>query len=246
MTEFFKRKVIGVNYIAISDLMSFLNEFEKYNHGVAISDCEKGRKLIIGVSKTTKRVSIRNMVEHARVYSGTGIRSNDYPTSDVFHSDLYYVPYQGINYPKTTSLNKVREWAINNKLPYVFLHDNDHVWFSGFSDAMEKKIFCFFLSKSLLNMSYKDIKLSTQDWAEIKKGIYNHGWTLNRKQCTYKDGVLNYTLWGGVPRVSLFVTEERNDLSSVNTKLTISIDESNTRVTHQKANCPLKNDYGAL
>ncbi len=244
--KIFGRKVIGINYVAISDLMSFLNEFDRYNHGVAIAACEKGRKLISGVSQTTKHISIRDKIEHAKVYSGKGITSNDYPTSDVFHADFYYVPSQGLEYPKTSSMKKIREWAISNKLPYVFQHDNDHAWFSGFSDAMEKKIFCFFLSKALLNISYKDIKLSRKNWSNIKKGIYKHGWTLNRKQCTYKDGALKFTLWGGVPRVSLFLTDEQHNLSTNNIKLTISVVENSTHATQKKVKCLLKNDYGEV
>lgn len=231
-------KGIAFVYISIAQLVEFLLEDKSSHKGVLLVKYDRleERRLISRLGPASCFVDLNNLVTTARVS----------PFHGIVAADLVFVPFAGSKFPRTQSLETLVQWARDERLSYVRHHDNDHIYFYAFPDPVEKKIFQFFLSLAIFRESFSKLRISQDAWVPIRKGMYLHGWTLNRRDCSYRAGVFQYVLWGGIPRVSLLTSQESARLSLVKQKLTLNVREfrDDIEVSIAPETCSLEDQYG--
>lgn len=127
------------------------------------------------------------------------------------------------------------------------VHDNDHVWFCGFPQRMEKKIFIEFLKVSVFNIGHRSPHISRGNWSRIRQGLFDHGYTLNRSLCSSANGILTYVLWAGIRETTLFRTNPKKPLSVIPEKTVLTLYPNDELQVHSSAGkCPLTREYGVL
>ena len=136
------------------------------------------------------------------------------------------------------------DWAVARGLKWVHLYDNQYCTFSGFSMTDERSVFCRFLCESVLAGGRTDqLRIAWKDWLVIRRGVYRHGWTLNRRDVSIRQGNVRFDLWGGTPGNSIFTPAAL--LSSTRTRLriqTLGMERVTVRFSRQK--CPLDDVNG--
>jgi hypothetical protein len=234
-----RRPDISFCYFSASQAVQFLATRDEYQQGAAFISYHTPpqHRLIAGLGRTARFVSLRELVKKARLSTFTGLDS----------SDFGFVPFEEKAHPITRSQRAFFHWADEQDLPHVYVHDNDHVWFSGFPRRMETHIFTEFLKISVFNVHDRTLRISRSDWAIIRKGLFRHGYTMNRSLCSYDKGIITYVLWTGIPEVTLLQTNAHSSLSLQSEKLVLTIMPNDTvRLQKETGRCPLTSDYGVL
>jgi hypothetical protein len=218
--------------MSVAQILEFLRDDAKYETGLMLSEPPR---LVGGLGRSARMVQTWEVMRRATV----GEHS--------YGGDFTFVPCNRRRHPPRTGVSKgLYMWALRNKLPYIYLHDNDHAWFSGFGAPVEKKVFLRFLSQSVFQVEPRCLHMASNDWRTVRRGIYQHGWTLHRASCEYRKGVARYSLWAGVPQVSIIVSDERARLSANRFRLTITKDrDGSLAIVQSSGRCPLDDNYGS-
>jgi hypothetical protein len=233
-----RRSQISFCYYSVSQAVRFLAAQRDYRHGVACLSYYAPRyKHIAGLGRSARRVALEKLVEKARLSTFTGLDT----------SDFVFVPCGKRALPATRSGTTLSQWAHERNLPDVNVHDNDHVWFCGFPRRMEKPIFMEFLKASVFDLSQRTPRVSRGDWARIRRGLFAHGFTLNRSLCSSAGGLFRFVLWAGIPEATLLRTNPKAPLGAVSEKLVLTVlPNDNLRVQTETGRCPLTSKYGKL
>jgi hypothetical protein len=129
-------------------------------------------EMLVGTTRSKRQTSYGRLdspVNHAKI------------VQHVEHAgfDLTFVPCDpDADYPVTNRHTKLIDWAIASKLPYVFVHDNDHGYFSQFPPRFEKHMFTAWLDAGMVRTRSLDLTYSDSAWNVIRAGMYTHGWTV--------------------------------------------------------------------
>lgn len=226
------RRVVGLSSWSTAQVVECLIEVPEYRKGVLYLDQRDCSELLIG----NRRKLECGYVDLQQLYNKATIS----PTTRMFHSNLLFIPYSGKKFPQTTRMRHLFEWAVQNDLPYVYQHDNDHAWFSEFPSRFEQRVFSLHLRRAAFHFTYHDVHLNRKDWPAIRAGIYTHGWTLDSRECSLDERKIQFVLWGGG---SVGLIELRAVASEVNRRLTISSDWTNPfRTKIEDARCTLSSD----
>ena len=234
-----RQSEISFCYYSVSQAVQFLAAHSEYQQGAAyISYASPPQHhLIAGLGRTVRFMSLREIVEKARLSTFTGLDG----------SNFGFVPCERQAHPVTRSGRTFFRWAHEHNLPHVFVHDNDHVWFGGFPRRMEKQIFAEFLKASVFRVHDRTLRISRSDWAIIRRGLFKHGYTMNRSLCSYNEGILTYVLWSGIPEVTLLGANPHISLSAESEKLTLTLMPNDEMLVQiETGGCPLTSKYGEL
>lgn len=210
--------VMGMTWWSGADIAHCLVEDTDYTTGVisysSAQEAHSPRGVFSRIGQKGRLVNLQDLWDQGRIS----------PCRDVLDRDLLFIPCDREDFPSTRKHRRLIAWAIENELPYIYHHDNDHVWFSEFPSRAEKLFFQHHLSRSAFRIQPTDIKISTKDWLRIRQGICAHGWTLNSADCTFSRRQIRYVLWGGTPTRSIL--ECLAKVEDVNLRLTLSSDGS--------------------
>ncbi len=229
------RRAIAVKTISPADVLEFLYEETPIRRVVITQSSQVAFKRIGCMSRVRQ---IDELMFGGHVTPGFWI-SDD--------TDVVLVPLsRGVGI-RTTSTRKTYEWAVRKGLPYIYMHDNDHAWFSHFPPRIQRKLFLRFLSLSLFRISPQEWRISRAHWCIIREGLFAHGWTMNRQLCSCHNGIFDFVLWGGVPRVQLTINKAAQPLSQVRRGLRVRVDHHGlVTVKNVGRACPLGDDYGTV
>ena len=234
-----RRSQISFCYYSVPQAVAFLAAQEEFRHGVALAsyNTPQRNKHISGLGSSTRVLALEEVVEKARLSTFTGVDS----------SNFVFVPCKKQAFPTTRSGTTLIQWAHDRNLPDVHVHDNDHVSFCGFPRRSEKRIFTEFLKASLFNIAHRNPRIARGDWARVRRGLFDHGYTLNRSLCSCARGTLTYVSWAGIPEVTLLRTRPKRPLSAVREKLVLTLyPDDELRVQLGTGRCPLTSKYGEL
>ena len=182
------RRQVALRYLSILELFQLLCHDMKLPRGVLLIEYRWERKRrLVQTNQMATIVSLRDLIDNASVYA-----------SDMFvNSDMVFVPYGGKKHPRTKNRKKLLDWAVASALPWVAQLDNQYAWFSGFSSKQERQLFTRFLRQSVVRLSSDEMRIPWRDWIAVRNGLYAHGWTMNRTECSFSKGTTCFHLWGG-------------------------------------------------
>ena len=231
---------IAFCYYSVSQAVQFFVSQKELRQGVAYAYHfrEKPRhKLISGLEGTVRFLSFEEVIEKAHLSVST----------EPDRSDFGFVPCEKQSYTEPLTRKTLFSWAQRQNLPYVLVHDNDHVWFCNFPRRMEKRIFIEFLKTSVFDIRHRAPQISRSDWALIRRGLFQYGYTINRSLCSYAGGVFTYVLWTGTPEITLLRPSNHINLSVESEKLILTLlPNDKLDVKKEGGICPLKSKYGEL
>jgi hypothetical protein len=206
------RRLLSLSKMSALQIFTFLCDATEMSRGILLVRPHWSRKpRVIRVPSSPKLVYLEKLIDSGSIY----------PFSDPIPSELLFVPWLGRRKPSARNLRELFDWACKHGLPWVSLWDNENATFSNFPSHLEKQLFMRFLRNAVVKLGDQDMTLRRQSWSTIRRGIYDHGWTLNPRACSWFRGVAKFHLWGGTLRASVIKPVAR--LSEVNRRLTIQL-----------------------
>lgn len=229
-----RRRLLAIYDMRIRDIISFMcDESTMYKGAMLVTHRWDKEPLLIRAGRVSHRTSLKELMNRAAVFA----------FDRYVNSDFTFVPWNGEDCPRTSSHRKLLEWAREHGLPWVCLLDNQYATFSDFESKLERRLFARFLNQSILNLHSDDLRIPWPAWLKIRKGLYAHGWTMNRCECFWADGKTRFDLWGGTLKGSLVRPVAL--LSEVNKRLTLQFDGGGAcQVSIQSRKCPLDDVNG--
>ncbi len=81
--------------------------------------------------------------------------------------------------PKLKNL-KLWQRAVERKLPYVYVYDDDHAWWYGLKPVQQRALFGCWLFRSALRSTISNpLVISADCWRAVRSGLSVHGWTVS-------------------------------------------------------------------
>ena len=226
------RKTVCLTPMSVAQALTFLLNEVGCESGVLLEKNSGAPVRYVAGTGRAKLVRLQELFDAAKLN----------PTNRSHYDDtVVFVPCVREDYPRTSVPERLYRWAIANRLPYLYLHDNDHAWFSRFHDATRKRLFLWYLRNSFLNWGEGALKLAGADWRAVKEGMFTHGWTLDHSHCSYNDGVAIFRIWAGTSQTTFFRWEEAYRLSGLNKMLSLEAgNDGQLSLAWESRCCPLE------
>ncbi len=111
-----------------------------------------------------------------------------------------------------------REWAEDKGCAWLESVDNEMAYFGGLNEAQQRQLMIWFLCRRPLDGQWRSMSVDDACWAELRRGVFNGGWTRN---CNLvEDGRrVRQEIWGGVHEHCALDIADRPRLSLINSGL---------------------------
>ncbi len=226
--------MIAAYYFSIGAILDLLVRVLDWKHVIAqcIHRHDERTYLIDGVAASPSVIDLSGVLRHGDFFG-----FDDYVNCDLLlinHSMAQFIGEQQTQWG---------EWAMNQRIPLIDLHDNQFATFANFSRDAERAIFWKFVQVAGSRKWSERLSIEDAAWGLIRDGLFAHGWTIRSSASSESLGDNSVELWGGTLAYSVQSSGHR--LSSVNKQLVLRCDSSKRCSAEVRAvSCPLDDVNG--
>ena len=135
-------------------------------------------------------------------------------------------------------------WAEQHHQPWLEVVDNETCLWGGLQDTHLSRLMIWFACQRPLDVDWKTVRLESRAFAQLKQGLFDHGWT--RNLALARPERKSTDLWGGVHRTCLLDHTSQPAPSKAQHGLRLRIDLGELTASELTERCPIADDTGKL